>query len=74
MTADLRQTKSQNLLYTEICVPKTSCLKVSVTDMRHFARSFNFYIEVSRISMKKISQMALTKLTGLLQQKTMTLI
>ena len=36
--------------------------------------SFQFYIEVLRISMEKISQMTLTKLTGLLQQKTMTLI
>ena len=33
-----------------------------------------FCIEVLRISMKEISQMTLTKLTGLLQQKTVTLI
>ena len=33
-----------------------------------------FSIEVLRISMKKVSQMTLTKLTELLQQKTLTLI
>ena len=46
----------------------------SLLELQRMKTVLKFYIKVSRISMKKISQMTLTNLTGLSQQKTMTLI